>query len=140
VIEAEFPDHVSDWFWEVVEDAHQDVDRMRAKLDEMDVADLLRFHYDLEDATVELTDEPYASYITRESEDGAEDLTYWVVSRGRAYCRELRDKPWTIPHCIECAQKIDRRSSVHVGLALAIYHDRTGQFPPEREDDDDDEC
>ena len=127
------PIELSDWFWNIIASAHGDVPRMREILTAMDVADLRRFHYELEDAVAELLDEPFTHYITRNSEDGATDVAYWAVSQGRAYYEGLYEHPETIPVDVE----YHPAGVLHDGITLAVYEDRTGDMLPDRPEDED---
>jgi hypothetical protein len=122
------PDHLSDWFWDVIAQAGGDVPRMRAILNELDVPDLRRFHEELEDAVCELLDEPFTEFLTDASEDGATDVAYWAVSQGRAYYHELFAHPERIPRDVERHPL----GVLHAGITLAVYFDRTGEYPPYR--------
>lgn len=122
------PDHLSDWFWDVVASAGDDSERMRAILEELDLAQLRRFHEELEDAVCELLDEPFTRFMTNESEDGAVDVAYWAVSQGREYYRDLFAHPDKIPYHVEWHPP----GVLHDGMTLGVYFDRTGEYPPER--------
>jgi hypothetical protein len=123
------PPELSDRFWEVVASAKGDAARMREILTAMDPADLLRFHYELEDAVCELLDEPFTAYLTKASEDGATDVAYWVVSQGRAAYHAVFAKPETIPADVERHPP----GVLHDGITLTVYHERTGDYPPYRD-------
>lgn len=127
------PIELSDWFWNIIASADGDVPRMREILNTLDVADLRRFHYDLEDAVAELLDEPFTRYLTRNSEDGATDVAYWAVSQGRTYYEGLYEHPETIPEHVEYHPP----GVLHDGITLAVYEDRTGEMMPDRPDDED---
>lgn len=123
------PPDLSDWFWEIIASAHGDVDRMREILGELPVADLLRFHYELEDAVCEFQDEPFSEYLTKNSEDGATDVAYWVVSQGRDCYHGIFARPQTIPEDVEWHPA----GVLHDGITLAVFYDRTGDYPPDRD-------
>lgn len=124
------PPELSDWFWELIASAHGDVARMQDILDdELSVADLLRFHYELEDAVCEFQDEAFSQYLTG-SEDGAIDVANWVVSQGRDYYYEIFAHPERIPEDVEWHP----RGVLHDGITLGAYYERTGDFPPDRDD------
>lgn len=127
--ESEPPDHLSDWFWEVIAAARGDVARMRKLLDELGRGDLLRFHYELEDAVCEFQDEPFSAYLTKNSEDGAIDVAYWVVSQGRDYYHEIFAHPERIPEDVERHPP----GVVHDGITLTVFYERTGEYPPCRD-------
>ena len=119
-----------DRFWETIAQAQGDAACMRAILEESSIDELAEFHYDLEDAVAELLDEPFTEYLTKDSEDGATDVAYWAVSQGRAYYTRLFEQPHTIPRTVE-----DREFGVlHDGITLGVYFERTGTYPPYRED------
>jgi hypothetical protein len=123
-----------DRFWKTIEAAQGDPARMRAILNELTIEQLTAFHYDLEDAVAELLDEPFTEYLTKDSEDGAIDVANWAVSQGRTYYEGLFTQPHTIPRDVE-----DREHGVlYDGITLTVYFDRTGTYPPYREDEDED--
>ena len=124
---------LSDWFWDVIASAGGDVARMREILNELDPADLRRFHYELEDAVAELLDEPFTQYLTKNSEDGAIDVAYWAVSQGRTYYEGLYKYPETIPEHVEWHAD----GVLHDGITLTVYAERTGEELPDRPDDED---
>jgi len=125
----------SDWFWKTIAAAQGDPARVRTILDELTVEQLTAFHFDLEDTVAELLDEPFTEYLTKYSEDGATDVAYWAVSQGRDYYAGLSDRPHTIPRDVE-----DRDHGVlHDGITLSVFYDRTGTYPPDREDEDEDD-
>jgi hypothetical protein len=129
VSESDPPNHLSDWFWEVIASARGDVAQMQTILDELDVPSLLRFHYELEDAVCEFQDDMFAEYLTKESEDGAIDVAYWVVSQGRDYYHEIFAYPERIPRDVEWHP----RGVLHDGISLGAYYERTGEWPPDRD-------
>lgn len=114
------PDHLPDSFWERVEDVCRDPEHVDAALRAADPADLVRFHREFLDAVVELLDDPFTPYLP-DSEDGAEDVAHWVVSRGRAYYRSLWADPETFPAWRPGLP------GVHVGQIASVYHDLTGE-------------
>lgn len=126
--DREPPDHLTAWFWEVVASGHGDPGRMRAVLETMDVPDLLRFHHELEDAVAELQGEPFDRYLTKDSEDGAMDVAYWVVSQGRDHYHVVFEHPETIPEHVEQHPP----GVLHDGVTLSVFHERTGGYPPDR--------
>lgn len=126
VTEPEPPYHLSDWFWSVVEDERP----IRELLDAMPVEDLLRFHYELEDAVAEFQDERFYGYITSDSEDGAIDVANWAVSQGRTYYERVFEHPEELPWNVERYPT----SRLTDGITLVVFYDRTGDYPPYRED------
>jgi hypothetical protein len=129
--EPDPPFHLSDWFWDLIAQAQGDADRMRAILDGLDSPDLRRFHEELEDATCELAYDPmFDPFLTDESEDGKIDVAHWAVSQGREYYQDLFVHPERIPRSVEQYPI----GVLHDGMVLAMYYDRTGEYPPYRED------
>ena len=91
---------VSDWFWDIIRNANQNEDKLREILREMDQASIIKFQEQFLDAAAVLQDEPFLNYI-EESEDGIEDVSYLVVSRGKNYYAEILNDPKKIPFTAE---------------------------------------
>lgn len=120
------PPELSDWFWSVVEDERP----IEELFGEMTDEELLRFHYELEDATCEIRDEPFSEYMTKDSEDGVIDIGYWAVSQGRDYYTRIFAHPEELPYSVEQYPV----SRLHDGITLTAYYARTGEYPAYRED------
>jgi hypothetical protein len=100
VLPEEISDIVSDWFWDIIRNANQNADTLREILREMDQASIIKFQEQFLDAAAVLQDEPFLNYI-EESEDGIEDVSYLVVSRGKKYYAEILNNPEKIPFTAE---------------------------------------
>ncbi|MBC9932770.1 DUF4240 domain-containing protein [Chitinophaga qingshengii] len=92
-------DHISDWFWDIISRAAENRNTLREILLAMDKADILRFQEQFVDAAVELQDEPFTDYM-EESEDGIEDISHWVVSRGKTFYADIVEHPEKIPRTV----------------------------------------
>ncbi|MFE2871801.1 hypothetical protein [Embleya sp. NPDC059259] len=117
---GEPPDHLSDWFWATVETVCRDPDRVDAALTAMEPGDLERLHRQLWEAVVELLCDPFTPYLP-DSEDGAEDVAHWVVSRGRAHYHALWARPETFPSWRPGLPGLT------VGQVAEVHHRRTGR-------------
>jgi hypothetical protein len=125
---------VTDWFWEVIARSNGDKARMRRILtEELTLDELCAFHDELEDAAADLLDEPFTDFMTKDSEDGARDVAYWMVSQGRAYYDDAFEHPEKTPETTHWLPD----GVLHEGITLAVYWDRTGMDMPDlvREDD-----
>jgi len=100
VLPEEISDILSDWFWDIIRNANQKADKLREILREMDQASIIKFQEQFLDAAAVLQDEPFLNYI-EESEDGIEDVSYLVVSRGKKYYAEILNDPKKIPFTAE---------------------------------------
>ncbi|HEX6357448.1 DUF4240 domain-containing protein [Actinophytocola sp.] len=103
------PPEPSDEFWSVVESADP-----VAALHAMPLDALVRFHEELLDTAQSLThDYPWADHM-EESEDGREDVAYWVISQGREYYTEIVHNPSKIPHSVW----VKPTGALHTGLTI----------------------
>lgn len=100
VLPEEISEIVSDWFWDIIWSANQNADKLREILREMDQESIIKFQEQFLDAAGVLQVEPFSNYM-EESEDGIEDVSYLVVSRGKKYYAEILDDPKKIPFTAE---------------------------------------
>lgn len=100
ILPKEVSDIVSDWFWEIILNANQNANKLREILREMDKESIIKFQEQFLDASSILQDEPFEEYM-EESEDGIEDVSYLVVSKGKKYYAEILNDPKKIPFTAE---------------------------------------
>ncbi|SKA37492.1 Protein of unknown function [Chitinophaga eiseniae] len=91
--------HISDWFWGIISHAKEDRNTLKETLSAMAKDDILRFQEQFVDAAAELQDEPFTDYM-EESEDGIEDISHWIVSKGKAFYAEIIHHPENTPHSV----------------------------------------
>ncbi|QPQ30183.1 DUF4240 domain-containing protein [Lysinibacillus sp. JNUCC 51] len=100
ILPKEVSDNVNDWFWDIILKANQNADKLREILREMDKESIIKFQEQFLDASSILQDEPFSDYV-EESEDGIEDVSYLVVSKGKKYYAEVLNDPKNIPFTAE---------------------------------------
>ncbi|MGE7953536.1 DUF4240 domain-containing protein [Lysinibacillus xylanilyticus] len=118
---AERIGRISDWFWDIVNESDQDVNKLQEILTGMDKNDIYRFQDLFVEAAVELRYEPFTNF-TESSEDGIEDISNWVVSQGKAYYAEILKHPERIPYSVE-----DRTNEIIAHVADEVYFDKYGE-------------
>lgn len=112
-----------DWFWDIIERADQDRDRLRAILTALDKDGVYRFQDTFVELSTELQDEPHRMYLDEdESEDGLEDIAHWVVSQGRAKYQEVLDQPELMPGHVDVPASADLFQ-----VGYDVYFERFGE-------------
>jgi hypothetical protein len=80
---------VPDWFWEIVDSTRPDLLALAEQLEKLDREQLLSYYHFYEvasDAVCHQWEGPYIDDEIRHlSEDGTQDLTYWIVSNGKDF-------------------------------------------------------
>ncbi|WP_433765063.1 DUF4240 domain-containing protein [Flavobacterium ginsenosidimutans] len=115
------PDELSyldNWFWDIISEANHDIKKLKEILWNMEKEDIYHFQEIYLDAAGELRDEPFTNFM-EESEDGIEDISYWVVSKGKAYYAEIINSPEKIPYSVD-----GRLESNFVYLASEVYQEK----------------
>ncbi|MBC9909425.1 DUF4240 domain-containing protein [Chitinophaga varians] len=113
--------HISDWFWDIISYAKEDRDTLKEVLSGMDKDDILRFQEQFVDAAVELQDEPFTDYM-EESEDGIEDVSHWIVSKGKAFYADIVKHPEKTPHSVT-----GNTGPILYGVADEVFLDKFGE-------------
>lgn len=115
-----------DWFWDIIHQANKDREKLRIILTALSKEQIVLFQDIFVELSVELQDEPYTDYMA-ESEDGMEDVSYWVVSTGKEYYSNILDNPSSIPYSVD-----DQIEEVLYGIAdeicYAKYNESTGIY------------
>lgn len=120
--EGEEPRGPSDRLWRVIAQAGGSREGLRAILMRMTAEEVVRFEEEFLDAAAELTGPPWTRYTCfSESEDGHDDVTYLVVSRGEDYYEEILAHPERIPHHVEVGDR-----STFFGVAGEVHYERFG--------------
>lgn len=88
-----------EWFWDIITKAKEDREQLRAILMEYSKEDIIAFQEIFVDLAAELQYEPFTDYM-EESEDGREDISHWVVSKGKEYYEKILNQPEQIPYNI----------------------------------------
>lgn len=88
------PNTFSDWFWDIIARADKNRDRLESILLPLSTDDLYRFALEFRHASnCACFDAGKYLYLT---EDGEEDLGYWIVSQGREFYSYITEHPEAI--------------------------------------------
>ena len=109
------------WFWNIIEQAAKDEEKLYSILSELRKKDILEFQTMFVDFSVELQDEPYTDYM-EESEDGIEDIANWIVSNGKEYYEMILENPKKTPHSVE-----DKVHEILYGVADEVFLELFGE-------------
>ncbi len=110
--------YLDNWFWDIISEANHDIKKLKEILWNLQKEDIYRFQEIYLDAAGELRDEPFTNF-TEESEDGIEDISYWVVSKGKAYYADIINNPEKIPFCVD-----GMLESNFVYVAFEVYEEK----------------
>ncbi|MCM0665621.1 DUF4240 domain-containing protein [Flavobacterium tyrosinilyticum] len=113
--------HINDWFWDIISKAKQDENKLRKILEKMDKDAIYDFQDLFIEAAVELRCQPFTDF-TESSEDGIDDISNWVVSKGKAYYVEILDYPERIPYSVE-----DKTEEIIAHVADEVYFEKFGE-------------
>ena len=116
---------MSEWFWEIIERASRDRDKLRSILSVMPKEDINRFQREFLGAATQLRYGPFSDlvYASGDSEDGLDDISNWVVSQGRPYYESVYANPDTIPLGINPGNP-----QILYGVAGEVYEERFGEL------------
>lgn len=70
------------WFWSIIDLVQGDRAELKTLLNNFTREEIGQFQDHFIEFSVELQDEPFTDYM-EESEDGMEDISHWIVSRGK---------------------------------------------------------
>lgn len=84
------------WFWNIIEESDTNREILKNILTEFNKDELINFQEIFVDFSSVLQVFPYAQYM-EESEDGIEDISHWVVSRGQEFYNHIVNNPQEIP-------------------------------------------
>ena len=128
------PDDISAEFWEIVQRADKDHAKLAEILTGLPDDQLYCFALEYLDAASLLQGSPYIDYYRPgqpKSEDGIEDMTYWVVRQGQAFYE-------TVWHHPEAVAAYEAASLAHEfgfqGIAEGILEERVGEWPNTMDD------
>src|SRR5262249_43867363 len=104
------PEKTPDEFWQTIENAGRDREKLRELLMKMDRGGIYDFHvyYDRLDSV--FYDPPYAAEDA--SEDDAEDIAKWAVAQVKDYYFDLLKNPSKTPHTLPNKQGIGFVSTI----------------------------
>jgi hypothetical protein len=121
------PEEPADWIWRLVDLARTDMPEYRKRLSEMDRTTLIDLYWDLEEAAADLRGQPYVDHMGPDtSEDDADEIAVWVLSRGRDEYMKVLNNPELVP------KEISEHPVVRAEVVRALM-DRFGErFVPRR--------
>lgn len=89
-------------FWVTVEAAERDRTRMRALLERMTREEMIEFHRQFFDAAMAVATPEHVDHMAPgTSEDGADDVSRWVVAQGKDYYMTVLHDPEKTPAAVE---------------------------------------
>ena len=115
-------DHLSEWFWDIVERANKSPDALEGILRDLSEEEVRRFQEEFVDASAELQGEPYTDNMIKGSEDSVEDVAHWVVSQGRDAFLRIWNNPEQIPFSVE-----EDDPTILSAVAPRVYRERFGE-------------
>lgn len=116
--------NTSTWFWDIIKNSDQNQATLRAILKKLTKEQIIKFQEQFLDAAGVLQDDPFIDYI-EDSEDGLEDVSYLVVSRGEEYYFEILQYPEKIP---ETAEGFQILFGVADEVCIELYGESTGIY------------
>jgi Protein of unknown function (DUF4240) len=96
------PRDISSEFWAIVDQAGRDRIKMRELLEQMTLEEMVAFHRQFFDAAMAVATAEHVAWMAPgTSEDGADDVSRWVVAQGREFFLGVLDHPETTPVDVE---------------------------------------
>lgn len=114
----------SPWFWDVIAKAQENDNDFKTLVQEMSRDEVIQFYQEFVEAAADLCTTRHLDYLADASEDTVQDITEYVVSKGRNYYKEVCDHPAKIPTEV----KMDAPS--FKGVALLVYWEKYGESIP----------
>lgn len=116
--------NIPSWFWNIINAGAKDEEKILTVLREQTFERLFEFQYFFEYVAGSLNADAFLKHVSRiVSEDGMEDLTWWVVSQGKEYYLDVWEHPEKIPHE---SDYLDLEQSFY-GQAENVYEEKTGK-------------
>ena len=115
------------WFWDIIAKAKEDREQLRAILMEYSKEDIIAFQEIFVDLAAELQYEPFTDYM-EESEDGREDISHWVVSKGKEYYQKILNQPEQIPYNITGSNSDEILYGIADEVCLDKYNETTDVY------------
>ncbi|MDR0229956.1 MAG: DUF4240 domain-containing protein [Flavobacteriaceae bacterium] len=114
------------WFWNIIQQAQQNRAKLNTFLLSLNKEEIIRFQDIFLDFAIELQDEPYTGFM-EESEDGIEDISHWVVSKGKDYYTHILQHPEDIPFNVEDVMD-ENLYGIADEVCYAKYNETTGLY------------
>ncbi|WP_437310855.1 DUF4240 domain-containing protein [Sorangium sp. So ce388] len=111
-----------DTFWTIIAHAQCDPRKLRTFLESMSRDELIAFYVHFRDAARALTAPEYREHMEPgTSEDGADDISRWVVVQGKEYYQDVVDHPNKIPFNVDAAPRASHRLYGEIGR---VFYER----------------
>lgn len=111
----------TNWFWNMIDQAKENREVLRIILSNLCKDEIILFQEQFVDAAAELQDEPFTDYM-EESEDGIEDISHWIVSKGKAYYTDILAHPDKVPYTVT-----GNTDSILYGIADEVCLEKFGE-------------
>ena len=117
-----FPEAViTEWTWSIIYQTQGSKEVLRTILFKMTKEEIHRFFLEVRSAANSLYQDLFIQNLRYISEDGLEDLTWWVVTQGKEYYYSVWKNPKTFP------ESKPRKSVSFLGVADDIYEEKFGE-------------
>ena len=113
---------ISQWFWDIIQRADKDWDKLTTILNKLTKKQVYRFAQEFERAILLLNDDPWIEKMTLDgyiSEDDIDDVIGWIVSQGQAYYLQVLADARKTP----LMDEVDDRQNLS-GVAYSVYSRR----------------
>jgi hypothetical protein len=124
------PSEISDFFWEIIEQANNGHENLREILLKADKNTIYKFAGEFGTAAVELTDERYVDRMDVTSENSIKDICEWIVSQGKDYYEKIWNNPELMPK-YDDIELVGNWES----FAAFIYEEKFGEEMPDTIDE-----
>jgi hypothetical protein len=96
------PLEVSTDFWAIIDKANRERAKMALILELMTREEIISFHNQFLNLATAILGQEYIQYMDPgTSEDGADDVTRWIVGQGRDYYLDIYEHPQKTPASVE---------------------------------------
>ena len=117
-------------FWSLIDVVNHDFDHFRDQLNTMDKNELKEFVWMFKDKAEEICEDDYLDYILEDiesiTEDALEDLSGWVVGKGKEYYFNILNNPTDMP-----SQISDETPGINIQYeASQVYYKRFKEHLP----------
>ena len=120
------PHRVSDWFWDIIAQAEGSRTKLIAILMQFDYDQLNRFEYEYSYAAGYLQNKRFVEHMDGKSNDSVDDLTRWIVGKGKEFYMDVWNHPEHTPASEEYGDSNLAPASWHV--CLRNFGDKIDEF------------
>ena len=117
---------VSDWFWDIIQEVRGNESKLYLILAKMSKEEIYRFEDEFLSAWADLRDPRFEIYFDA-SEDGTDDIIYWIVGQGKDYYFMTWKEPELILECLKGGSWADLFSNNLFGVAYEVYEGKFGE-------------